>query len=36
MVLAGKWSVALIRALADGPLRYNRLLERVEGSRRGC
>jgi DNA-binding HxlR family transcriptional regulator len=31
MVLAGKWSVALIRALADGPLRYNRLLERVDG-----
>jgi DNA-binding HxlR family transcriptional regulator len=30
-VLAGKWSAAIIRALAGGPLRYNRLLERVDG-----
>jgi DNA-binding HxlR family transcriptional regulator len=30
-VLAGKWSGAIIAALAAGPLRYNRLLERVEG-----
>jgi DNA-binding HxlR family transcriptional regulator len=30
-VLAGKWSAAIVRALAAGPLRYNRLLERIEG-----
>ena len=25
------WSVALVRALADGPLVYHRLLERLDG-----
>jgi DNA-binding HxlR family transcriptional regulator len=30
-VLAGKWSAAIIVALAAGPLRYNRLLERIDG-----
>jgi DNA-binding HxlR family transcriptional regulator len=30
-VLAGKWSVPVLLALADGPLRYNRLLERLDG-----
>jgi DNA-binding HxlR family transcriptional regulator len=30
-VLAGKWSAAIVRALAAGPLRYNRLLERIDG-----
>jgi DNA-binding HxlR family transcriptional regulator len=30
-VLAGKWTVPVVLALADGPLRYNRLLERLDG-----
>jgi DNA-binding HxlR family transcriptional regulator len=30
-LLAGKWSVAIVLALAPHPLRYNRLLERLDG-----
>jgi DNA-binding HxlR family transcriptional regulator len=30
-VLAGKWSAPILLALAEQPLRYNRLLERLPG-----
>jgi DNA-binding HxlR family transcriptional regulator len=30
-LLGGQWSVPVLLALAEGPLRYNRLLERLDG-----